>query len=65
MDVDEWRARCDGAGVVLRVGVVCERVFRGDVRVGVLGVGRDLDGGVVERRGDTRLDTRGGGRTKT
>ena len=62
--MDVWRARCEGGtGVVLVVGVVCERVFRGDVRVGVVGVGRDLDCGVVDRRGDTRLDTRDGGRT--
>jgi len=61
--VDAWRTRC---GVVLvgeGVGVVCERVFRGDVRVGVVGVGRELACGVVERRGDTRLDTRDGGKT--
>jgi hypothetical protein len=62
-----WPARCEGAfGVVLvLVGEeVCERVFRGDVRVGVVGAGSDLDCGVDERRGDTRLDTRAGGRTR-
>lgn len=62
-----WPARCEGAfGVVLLVGEVCdcERVFRGDVRVGVVGAGSDLDCGDDERRGDTRLDTRGGGGTR-
>lgn len=56
--------RCEGVFGVVLVGEVCERVFRGDVRVGVVGAGSDLDCGVDERRGDTRLDTRGGGRTR-
>lgn len=59
-----WPARCEGAFGVVLGGEVCERVLRGDVRVGVVGVGSDLDCGVDERRGDTRLDTRAGGRTR-
>jgi hypothetical protein len=46
-------------GVVL-VGEACERVFRGDVRVGVVGAGSNLGCGVDKRWGDTRLDTRSG-----
>lgn len=59
-----WPARCEGGafGVVLAGELCCcERVFRGDVRVGVVGAPSDFDCGVDERRGDTRLDTRGGG----
>jgi hypothetical protein len=60
--MDMRRAHCEsGCGVVLLVGVVCERVFCGDMRVGVVSVGRDLDCGVVDTLGDTHLDTRGGG----
>ena len=59
-----WPALCEGAFGVVLVGEVCERVFRGDVRVGVVGTGSDLGCGDDERRRDTRLDTRGGGRTR-
>ena len=59
--MDVWRARCEsGCSIVLLVGVICERVFRGDVWVGVVGVGRDLDCGVAI---DTRLDMRAGSST--
>lgn len=50
--MDMRRAHCEsGCSVVLLVGVVCKRVFRGDMRVGVVGVGRDLDCGVIDRPG--------------
>lgn len=64
--MDVWLARCEGVafGVVLAGELCCERVFRGDVRVGVVGAGSDFDCGVDERRGDTRLDTRAGGRSR-
>ena len=50
-----WPARCEGAfGVVLvLVGdEACERVFRGDVRVGVVGAGSDLDCRVTTKDGE-------------
>jgi hypothetical protein len=54
--VDVWRACC---GCAVAGVMVCERVFRGDVRVGVVvGEGRDLDCGDAERREDMRLDSR-------
>jgi hypothetical protein len=59
-----WPARCEGAFGVALVGEVCDRVFRGDVRVGVVGAGSNLECRIDERRGDTRLDTRGGGRIR-
>ena len=59
--MDVWRARCEsGCGVVLLVGMVCERDFRGDVWVSVVGVERDLDCGVVDKWGDTRLPKHAG-----
>lgn len=45
--------------------MVCERVFRGDTRVGVVvGEGRELDCVDGERRGDMRFDSRGDGGTR-
>jgi hypothetical protein len=54
----------EGAFGVVLVGELCERVFRGDVRVGVVGAGSDLGCGDDEKRGDTRLDTRAGDRIR-
>ena len=59
--MDVWRACCRGAAAGV---VVCERVVRGDVRVGVVvGEGRYLDCEDAERRGDMRLDSRREGGT--